>query len=51
MGQHQTYQHSCYRGSQKEKKGRKRQKTYLKKKMAENFLNLEKETDIQIQES
>ena len=38
-------------GCQKEKRKSKKLKTYLKKKMKENFPNLAKEIDIQIQEA
>jgi len=38
-------------GPQKEKKGKRGQKTYFEQIMAENFHNLGKETDVQVQEA
>lgn len=52
MGPHQAEQHSRDRGSQKEERERdKGPENLLEKIMAENFPNLGKETDFQVQEA
>ena len=50
VGHLQMCQH-LNQGCQKEKRKSKKLKNYLKKKMKENFPNLAKEIDIQIQEA
>ena len=50
MGQLQTCQHSNHRGVRRRKE-RQELKAYLKKIMKENFPNLSKEIDMQVQEA
>ena len=50
VGHLQMCQH-LNQGCQKEKRKSKKLKTYLKKKMKENFPNLVKEIDIKVQEA